>query len=345
MNKNSALTFAPALWLLPWLQGPPADLPRTPISWEGLAARMEADVKSGFSGAVLLVRGGEVVHEQGYGLANREQEIPVRPDTIFAIGSTPIDFTRAGTLLLVQEEFVALEDELGGFFPEAPADKRAITLGQLLGGRSGLVDFVDVPTDRDPDHAWIERAEFLRRVFATQLLFAPGKGQEHSHAAFGVLAAVIEEVSGKSYSEFCRERLFAPAGMTDTGFFGAAIPAERLALGYGVKKDGETNAPPFWGKTSWLVMGSGGQTSTLRDLRRWHAALYGGKILDAERLRLYFPMPGAFLNGGDMYGFEIYYTQGEKEQMLVVSNSAENRERRRAIEALALDLADLVRSK
>jgi CubicO group peptidase (beta-lactamase class C family) len=340
-------TFTTAfLATIPWFQqGPPVDLPRKPIPPDGLAARMAEEVAAGFSGAVLLVRGGKIVHEQGYGLANRAEKIPVRPDTIFAIGSTPIDFTRAGTLLLVQQEFVGLEDELGVFFPEAPEDKRGITLGQLLSGRSGLVDFVDVPRDRDPDHAWIERAEFLRRVFASQLLFAPGKGQEHSHAAFGVLAAVIEEVSGQSFPEFCREKLFKPAGMTDTGFNGEDVPLERRALGYGVRSDGTTNAPPFWGKTSWLVMGSGGQTSTLRDLRRWHEALYGGKILDAERLRYYFPAAGALLNGGDMYGFEIYYTQGEKEQMLVITNSAENRPRRLAIEALALDLADFVRSK
>ncbi len=306
---------------------------------------MAAEVTAGFSGAVLIVRGGKVVVDQGYGLANREERIPVRPDTIFAIGSTPIDFTRAGILLLVQQEFVGLEDELGAFFPEAPEDKRAITLGQLMRGRSGLVDFVDMPSDRDPDHAWIDRAEFLRRVFATKLLFAPGKGDEHSHAAFGVLAAVIEEVSGQSFPTFCREKLFQPAGMVDTGFNGEEVPLERLAIGYGMRSDGTTNAPPYWGQTSWLVMGSGGQTSTLRDLRRWHEALYGGKILDAERLRHYFPMPGAFLNGGDMYGFEIYYTVGDKEQMLVISNSAENRERRGAIEALAHDLAAWAVSK
>jgi CubicO group peptidase (beta-lactamase class C family) len=342
MFPDRPLAAVLALASLPGLQGPTADLPRSPITWETLAARMEAEVKQGFSGAVLLVHEGKIVHEQGYGFADREQGIAVKPDTIFAIGSTPIDFTRAATLLLVQEELVTLEDRLGDLFPEAPEDKRPITLGQLLSGRSGLVDFVDEPGDRDPDHAWIERAEFLRRVFASKLLFTPGQGNEHSHAAFGVLAAVIEEVSGQSYPEFCRARLFAPAGMQDTGFFGAPIPPERLALGYGFKKDGTINAPPHWGKTSWLVMGSGGQTSTLRDLRRWHEALYAGKLLDAERLRYYFPMPGAFLNGGDMYGFEIYYTQGEKEQLFVVTNSSENRARRRAVEALAHDLAELV---
>jgi len=334
-----------ALLLCAVLQGPPDDLPRRPVIWEGLAARLEAEAASGFEGAVLVVRDDAVVLERAFGRANRAQQIPNRSDTIFAIGSTPIDFTRAAVLFLAQVGQLELDAPLARFFEDAPADKRTITLGQLLAGRSGLVDFVDTPEDRDPDHAWIDRAEFLRRVWASRLLFQPGSGEEHSHAAFGVLAAVVEIVSGQSYPEFCEENLFAPAGMLDTGFFGEPIPAERLAIGYGPRQDGEVNAPPFWGKTSWLVMGSGGQVSTLRDLWRWHQALRAGKLLEPEYAARYFGPPGAFLNGGDMYGFEIYYTQGPKTQFFLVTNAAEDRTRRRAVEALANDLAALVQGR
>ncbi len=320
----------------------PGELPRNPVSWDGLEARLEAEAKAGFAGSVLVLREGAIVLDKGYGLANREKEIANRPDTIFAIGSTPIDFTKASILLLAEAGELALADPLSFFFPEAPEDKRGITLDQLLSGRSGLVDFVDTPADRDPDHAWIDRDEFLRRVFGSALLFQPGQGREHSHAAFGVLAAVIEVVSGETYPEFTRKRLFEPAGMHDTGFFGAEIPAQRLALGYGPRQDGVLNAPPYWGPTSWLVMGSGGQVSTTHDLLRWHQALRAGKILGPELLPRAIEPPGALLNGGDMYGFEVYYTQGPGSQMFLCSNAAENRARRRAIEALAGDLLELV---
>jgi len=329
-------------FLLAALQGPPADLPRRPVTWDGLAERFEQEAAAGFEGALLVLRGDEVVLERAHGRANREKGLALRPDTVFAIGSTPIDFTRAAILFLEQVGQLELEAPLGRFFEDAPEDKRAITLGQLLAARSGLIDFIDTPQDRDPDHAWIDRAEFLRRVWASKLLFQPGKAEEHSHAGFGVLAAVIEVVSGQSYPEFCEENLFAPAGMVDTGFFGEPIPEERLAIGYGVRKDGEVNAPPFWGKTSWLVMGSGGQVSTLRDLWRWHQALRAGKILEPEYAARYFGPPGAFLDGGDMYGFELFYTQDPAAQFFLVTNAAENRERRRAIEAFASDLAALV---
>lgn len=330
------------LVLLAALQGPPEDLPRNPVTWEGLAARLEREAAAGFEGAVLVVRDGAVVLERAFGRANREKGIAHRSDTVFAIGSTPIDFTRAAILFLAQVGQVELEAPLGQYLEDAPADKRAITLGQLLSGRSGLIDFVDTPEDRDPDHAWIDRAEFLRRVWASRLLFPPGSGEAHSHVAFGVLAAVVEVVSGQSYPEFCEENLFTPAGMVDTGFFGEPIAEERLAIGYGPRKDGEVNAPPFWGRTSWLVMGSGGQVSTLRDLWRWQQALRAGKLLEPEYVARYFGPPGAILNGGDMYGFEIYYSQDARAQFFLVTNAAEDRARRRAVEALANDLAALV---
>jgi len=300
----------------------PAETPR-PIPWDKLEERLKAEEAAGFSGAVLVVRDGMVVLDQGYGLANRETNLRCTKDTVFGIGSTPIDFTRAGILLLAESGQLALDDPLAKFFADAPADKRAITLAQLMGGRSGLPDFHDLPSDRDKDHSYIDRDEAVRRILAMKLLFEPGKGEAHSHSAWGLLAAVIELVSGQSYPEFTRANLFEPAGMKDTGFFGEPIAAERMALGYGPKSDGERNAPPYWGQTSWLVMGSGGQVSTTGDMLRWLQALRAGKILDAASTRRYFgPDDGGPLVGGDMYGFFILYTQGPKSLVILISNSA-----------------------
>ena len=169
---------------------------------------------------MLVVRDGKVVLDRGYGLANREKEIPVTKDTIFAVGSTPIDFTRAAILLLVEEEQMGLDEPITSYFDDVPEDKLGVTVEYLMSGQSGLLDFHDVPTDRDPDHAWIDRDEAVRRILASELLFVPGSRREHSHSAWGLLAAIVEIVSDQSYQEFTRERLFDPAGMQDTGFNG-----------------------------------------------------------------------------------------------------------------------------
>jgi CubicO group peptidase (beta-lactamase class C family) len=340
--------YASLAWIVVVLAARSAQEPTAPaqpderaLTWESLEQRFEVERAAGFSGAVIVLRDGKVALDAGYGLANREKEIAVTPDTVFAIGSSPIDFTKAAILLLVEDEMISLDQRIGDFFPEVPADKASITVSHLMSGRSGLRDFHDVPGDRDPDHAWIDREEAVRRILAQELLFEPGKGEEHSHSAWGLLAAIVEIASDSTYAEFVRERLFAPAGMHDTGFFGEPVPEERLAIGYGPRSDGAINAPPYWGPTSWLVMGSGGMTSTTRDMLRWMQALRAGRVLSERSLERYWSGPGAVLEGGDMYGFTIVYTEGPDDQAILVSNSV-NRTTRERFDRLARDLVGLV---
>ncbi len=318
--------------------GDGGDLP--PLTYENLAERLEAEERDGASGALLVLRDGQPFFREAFGLANREKGIPVNPRTIFAIGSTPIDFTRASILLLAQRGKLKLEDSVTRYFDNVPSDKTGITLWHLMSGQSGLRDFHDLPGDRDPDHAWIDRDEAIRRIWNHKLLFAPGEGEEHSHSAWGVLAAVVEIVSGQTYPEFTREHLFGPAGMNDTGFFGEPIPEERLAIGYGDASDGKINAPPYWGRTSWLVMGSGGQTSTIDDMHRWHESLRSGRILEDEWLDLYWAPPGALLVGGDMFGFEIAYMQNPQDTFILMSNAVPA-QRQRSWRRLIDDLVGL----
>jgi len=345
MTRNAVFALCTLPLLVaraPGAQDPPPETGEPPeLTWESLEARLAAEAAAGFSGALLVVREGEIVLEAGYGLAHRERGVACTPDTIFAIGSTPIDFTKAALWLLIEDGKLALDEPLPRFFDGVPEDKRAITVEHLMTGRSGLRDFHDLPGDRDPDHHWIDRAEAVRRILAQELLFAPGQGEEHSHSAWGLLAAMIEIRSGQSYPAFTRARLFGPAGMRDTGFFGEEVAPERLALGYGPRSDGEVNAPPYWGPTSWLVMGSGGMTSTLRDMHRWLRALRGGKLLGPESLARYWSPPGALLAGGDAYGFEILYTEGPDDYFILLSNQ-NVRPHRQAFERLGQDLFQLV---
>jgi CubicO group peptidase (beta-lactamase class C family) len=293
-------------------------------TWDNLASWLDAQAAQGFAGAVLVVREGRVVVDRGYGMANRELGVENSPDTVFAVGSQPIDFTHAAILWLAQHGKLRLDQPISDFFDAVPADKRAITIEHLMTGASGLPDFHDVPTDRDPDHSFIDRDEAMRRILGQKLLFPPGEGDEHSHSAWGVLAAIVEIASGQSYQDFTREHLFSPAGMVDTGFNGDPVPADRLAIGYGEKSDGKINAPPYWGPVSWLVMGSGGQISTTRDTGRWLDAMREGKILEPEWARRYFgPGPGANRNG-DNYGFEMFVYHGPMAESYAITITNHN---------------------
>jgi CubicO group peptidase (beta-lactamase class C family) len=295
---------------------------RAELTWNTLESRISSAAEAGFSGCILVVHDGQTILNKGFGFANRAKQIPNTPDTIFGIGSTPIDFTKAGILLLAQRGRLDPDDPITKYFDQVPEDKRAITIDHLMTGRSGLQNFHDLPADANPDHTWIDRDEAMRRILDHKLLFEPGQGREHSHSAWGVLAAIIESVSEQSYQNFVQTELFEPAGMQSTGFFGTMYPPERVAIGYGDRTSGEINAPPYWGRTSWLVMGSGGMVSTVNDLYRWNQAIRNGRILEPEWAARYWSPPGAVLEGGDMFGFQVMYTEGPDTLFFMATNAA-----------------------
>ncbi len=325
-------------------QSAPADQDQQPekLTWENLESRVSQFYEqNGLDGAILVTRNGEIVLSAGYGKANREKNIDNTADTIFAIGSCPIDFTHAAILLLKDRGKLDLNDPITRFFENVPEDKQAITIRHLMTGGSGLPDFHDIPTDENPDHTYIDRDEAVRRIFAQTLLFKPGEGSAHSHSAWGLLAAIVEIQSGQTYAEFTREHLFEPAGMKDTGFFGEELPEERVAVGYGYRDSSDPNSPPHWGQTSWLVMGSGGQVATMPDIHRWEIAIRSGKILSAESTEQFLAMSGVS-SDGDMFGFEFCHSHNPESLFLLISNSMSSQEERQAFNEMAQQLNALV---
>ena len=295
-----------------------------PMNWNNMAERLEEEAGKGFSGVVLAARDGRIVLHRGFGLANREKRIPNTTNTVFAIGSTPIDFTHAAILKLVDLGKLTTSDRITRFLKDVPADKQAITLQHLMTGRSGLKNFHGIPgVDDDLDLSWIDRETALRRILGSELLFAPGTAEAHSHSAWGVLAAVIEIASDQSYADFLQEHLFEPAGMTRTGLYPITrdLDPDQIAVGYGANRIPPLNAPQHWGRTSWLVMGSGGMVSTAADLYRWNRAVLGGNLLSPESTRRYGG--GDVGAGGNDRGFFTLYTQTADTMVIVCTNSHE----------------------
>ena len=294
------------------------------LTWDTLESALEAAAEEGFCGSVLAVRGGEIVLDRGFGFADPERAHAVTPQTLFAIGSTPIDFTHGAILLLEQEGKLSLDDPIGTYFDDVPADKRGITLEHLRTGRSGLLDFPGIPgVDANLDLSWVDRDEFMRRIFASQLRFEPGTENEHSHSAWGVLAAIVEIVSGQDYETFVRENFFEPAGMQRTGHFPLAsrFPAEQVAVGLGGNVWGDVNAPSHWGETSWLVLGSGGMISTPGDLYRWRQFLASGDVLGPAAQSRYGLHGASLFEGGNDRGFVNTIGARGGDLVIVCSNS------------------------
>jgi len=322
-----------------------AGVSRPKVSWDSVPERISEMEDKGLSGVIYVARDHETLVREAYGKSNRALGYDTELDTVFGIGSTPIDFTVAGVLLLEQEGKLSLDDSMDAFFDGVPVDKRGLTIRHLISGQSGLPDFHHIDSDWDADLAWIDRDEAVRRILAQPLLFAPGKGNAHSHSAYGLVAAIIERVSGQGYFEFLSSTFFEPAGIRRTGMYGddGGLGLRDFAVGYGRSSVGVPNIPPNWGPTSWLVMGSGGMYSTLADMLRFYRFLQTGDVLDEEHARR---MGGETVAiGGSERGFYFFYaSNGRGNAAMLLLNgggqSPEVRDLSQALETLVMSGAE-----
>jgi CubicO group peptidase (beta-lactamase class C family) len=225
----------------------------------------------GFSGSILVARHGQVLLAKGYGWADRDRGNRYSRETVFPIGSITKQFTAAAILKLEMGRRLNTSDPISKYLPGVPVDKSVITIHQLLTHTSGL------QSDFGQDYDIVTRDELLRKVLASKLSSEPGKEFAYSNAGYGLLAAIVEIVSGVPYERFLHDNFFVPTAMAHTG---GSIPTwdrSRIVHGYVDGKDVGTSldkmsasAGPFWN-----LVGNGGLLSTLDDLNRWDRALKG----------------------------------------------------------------------
>lgn len=110
------------------------------------AARMDQIIRASsdsdaFSGSVLVARDGEILLDQGYGLANREWNIPNAGDTKFRLASVTKQFTAVSVLLLSERGLIDVDAPVKTYLPDAPATWDAVTVKDLLAHTSGIPNF------------------------------------------------------------------------------------------------------------------------------------------------------------------------------------------------------------
>jgi CubicO group peptidase (beta-lactamase class C family) len=243
-------------------------------------SRLEA---LGYSGGLAVVRGGETVLLKGYGQADREGGVPMRPDSVFNLGSITKPFTAAAILRLQELGKLKTSDAVSRFFDGVPEDKAGITLEHLLTHSSGL------ESDFGPDYQPTTREEYARRALDSKLRFAPGQGYEYANSGYSLLAAVVEKTTGKDYEAALGELVLKPAGMTETGYKAPRWAPERIAHGYQDGEDWGTILDRIQdpGAPFWALRGNGGLHTTLADMVRWNAALQGDAVLNAASRESY----------------------------------------------------------
>jgi len=282
-------------------------------------------VETGFSGAVMVVKGGEVVLHDGYGLADREKNIPIKKETAFDIGSITKRFTRAAILKLEEQGKLKRSDTLSAVLDNVPEDKAEITIEQVLEHTAGFHEYHDTKGDFEE----MDRDKALKTIINQKLRFEPGDRMAYSNSGYGLLAIIIELVSGQSYPSFLNEYLFKPAGLFRTGFYRDPLWEEdEVAIGYEGRKIGEKNSPYYWPHMTWALVGGGGMVSTVGDLYKWIQALQTNAVLSEKSMeKMYNPegTPMAYAGGND-FGFSsvVFEYPNEKNYIFVATNAHGN---------------------
>jgi CubicO group peptidase (beta-lactamase class C family) len=275
--------------------------------------------------SIAVVRNGRVIKATGYGVANIEVSAPVRPDTIFEAGSITKQFTASAVMMLVEEGKVGLDDSITKYFPEAPQAWKSITVRHLLTHTSGIPDYwgdteqnyytkgvIDFRREYTDD-------ELTRAYFAQSLDFQPGEKWSYCSTGYNLLGILIRRVTGKSYGDFLRERIFAPLHMDATRVFSWTEIVPHRASGYDLV-DGVWKNAGSWMSSSVMTSADGGLLTNVLDLTKWDAALYSDKVLKrSTRDAMWTPLglsTGSASAGGigwfiaDAHGHRVLYHTG-----------------------------------
>jgi len=248
-----------------------------------------------FSGVVLIQRDGDVLFEAAHGYANRSWKVKNQVDTRFRIGSSKM-ITAVAVLQLVDEGKLSLDARVVECLGlEDTAIPREATVYHMLTMTSGIADWLEESEDWDEQWAALSREHpiyLLRRnedylpLFVHKDPVRPvGEKHQYSNASYILLGLVIEKLSGLSYFDCVRQRVFARAQMSRSDFLALDGVYDEVAEGYIPIKDDRENVID-WRRNIYSVTpeaaADGGATSTAPDLIRFARALRKGELLSAE---------------------------------------------------------------
>ena len=236
--------------------------------------------------AVGVIRNGKVVCQKTYGMADRENKVPVDADTMFrwASISKPLTAIVAGQLAL--EGKLDLDADVRTYVPEFPAKdaERPVTMRQLLQHTGGIVHYTNGPLipfirQYDTPHPYESVITALDTFKLSPLVSEPGKEFNYSTHGYILASAVVERAGGKPFHELVRERISEPLGLDDLqpDYQWKEIP--NRAVGY--RRSGGKVITSTDTDVSWKL-GGGGFISDLDDLARFAAAINDPDFMTPE---------------------------------------------------------------
>ncbi len=264
---------------------------------------------------IAVVKYGLVLKKANYGYENLEDRVPVSDSTKFSIASMSKAFTCAGILLLMEDGKLSIDDSVGKYLDSLPASWSGITLRMLMDHSSGLRDDWDNKDDiffytHDTD------SSFLAAFKTEPLKFRPGQGSSYSCGSF-LLGLVIAKVSGESYPDFMKHRIFDKLGMTNSCINEADSIISNRAAGYIWKDQKIMHGRQI--SAAAQARGDVGVLTTLSDMLKWYTALQDTSLLKQISIDLMFS-PG-LLNDSSKIAYGLGWYLGPFRDHALISHT------------------------
>ncbi|MDJ0655666.1 MAG: serine hydrolase domain-containing protein [Xanthomonadales bacterium] len=304
-----------------------------------------------FSGAVLVMRDGQVLLKRAYGQASRELGVANTVRTRMRIASLTKPFTAMAIVKLAQQNRLEYDDRVCVYLPQCPEAWTEITLRHLLQHTSGIPGlFGEMKAVPVEDTA----AEFERVLAAhgmnSSLASAPGESYAYSNYGYAVLGYVIEKASGETFPDALQKLVLGPLNLTDTVYDDPRPLIGQRAAGYNIKGGRVVNTS----RKDPAGYAAGGLLSTIDDLSKWLAAVFYSDFVSPEQKQDLFEAPqgygfgwalrqrlgrSQFNHTGSTFGFSSFFGHYPDEaiSVAVLSNVEETQ-----VRAMACDISAMV---
>ncbi len=269
----------------------------------------------GLSAAV--VQGDQVVWAQGFGVADVEQGVMVRPESVFRIASISKPITAVAVMQLVERGLVSLEDPIQKYVPSYPRKPQGdIRIRHLLTHTSGIRHY------KGNEFSLAESFPSLDRAIAVfrndPLESAPGERYLYSTYGYNLLQGVVEQVTSRTFEEYLRSAVFGPAGMTTT-----YLERPQEIVRHRVRQYVRGTTPFSWLNAPYVDLSvkwaGGGLIATAGDIARFDIALNQGKLLRADTLEQMYT--SARLTNGNQTGYGLGWMVNQQGSRQFVAHS------------------------
>jgi len=228
--------------------------------------------------ALYIETNGKTIYNKGFGLADTDRKIKIDTKTNFRLASVSKQFTAMCILLLEKNQKLSFDDPISKFLPELTADiGNKIFLRHLLTHTSGILDYEEIMDNNSSKQlSDIDVLNLLKAQHKTY--FNPGTEFRYSNSAYALLALIVERVSGQSFPEFMKERIFKPLKMKNSLVYEKEVKIPYRSMGYARDKNKVLFANDQ--SSTSAIEGDGGVYCSLNDYKKWTHGIWNNSLID-----------------------------------------------------------------